>query len=124
MSYKVICAFTDLQDHNHVYLVGDKFPHDNKIVSEIRIRDLLSKNNKIGKPVIKAEENDFTKKMNYLEESMTFTELRGEEKYTKTEINRMSTAELKELAAENGIENSEEMTGSELKKILIEKFGL
>lgn len=123
MSYKVICAFTDLQNHNHVYLVGDKFPHDNKIVSESRIRDLLSKNNKIGKPVIKAEENDL-KKMNHPEESMTFTEVREEEKYTKTEINRMSTAELKELAAENGIENSEEMTGSELKKILIEKFGL
>lgn len=123
MSYKVICAFTDLQDHNHVYLVGDKFPYDNKVVSENRIRDLLSKNNKIGKPVIKAEENDF-KKMNYPEESMTFTEVKEEEKYTKTEINRMSTAELKELAAKNGIENSEEMTGSELKKILIEKFGL
>lgn len=51
-------------------------------------------------------------------------EVPEEQQYTRTEINRMSTAELKELAAENGIENSEEMTGSELKKILIEKFGL
>ena len=44
--------------------------------------------------------------------------------HTKTEINRMSTAELQELALENGIDGADEMTGAELKKILIEKFGL
>ena len=44
--------------------------------------------------------------------------------YTKTEINRMSTAELQTLALENGIGGSNEMTGAELKKVLIEKFGL
>ena len=44
--------------------------------------------------------------------------------HTKTEINRMSTAELQELALENGIDGSNEMTGAELKKVLIEKFGL
>ena len=43
---------------------------------------------------------------------------------TKTEINRMSTAELQELALENNIEGANEMTGAELKKVLIEKFGL
>ena len=44
--------------------------------------------------------------------------------HTKTEINRMSTAELQELALENGIDCADEMTGAELKKVLIEKFGL
>ena len=44
--------------------------------------------------------------------------------YTKTEINRMSTAELQTLALKNGIDGSNEMTGAELKKVLIEKFGL
>ena len=44
--------------------------------------------------------------------------------YTKTEINRMSTAELQELALENDIHGAEQMTGAELKKVLIEKFGL
>lgn len=44
--------------------------------------------------------------------------------YTKTEINRMSTADLKKLASENGIENAAEINGSDLKKMLIEKFGL
>lgn len=44
--------------------------------------------------------------------------------YTKTEINRMSTAELQSLAIENGIDGANDMTGAELKKVLIEKFGL
>ena len=44
--------------------------------------------------------------------------------HTKTEINRMSTAELQELALENDIDGAEQMTGAELKKVLIEKFGL
>ena len=48
----------------------------------------------------------------------------GQNQYTKTEINRMSTAELQALALENGIDGSNEMTGAELKKVLIEKFGL
>ena len=43
---------------------------------------------------------------------------------TKTDINRMTTAELKELAEKEEIEGFEEMTGGELKKVLIEKFGL
>ena len=47
-----------------------------------------------------------------------------EQNYTKTIINRMSTSELQELAKEQGIENAEEATGAELKKVLIEKFGL
>ena len=44
--------------------------------------------------------------------------------HTKTEINRMSTAELQELALENNVDCADEMTGAELKKVLIEKFGL
>lgn len=44
--------------------------------------------------------------------------------YTKTEINRMTTAELQNLAAEVGIENAYETSGGELKKKLIEHYGL
>ena len=47
-----------------------------------------------------------------------------QKQYTKTEINRMTTAELQELALENDIDGADEMTGAELKKVLIEKFGL
>ena len=44
--------------------------------------------------------------------------------YTKTAIKRMSTADLQTLALEQGIENAMELTGSELKELLIEKLGL
>lgn len=44
--------------------------------------------------------------------------------YSKTAINRMSTSDLQLLATEQGIDNAEELTGAELKKLLIEKFGL
>lgn len=56
MKYVVIRAFTDLQDNYHAYAVGDKFPHGNKRVKAERIQELLSSNNKRGKPIIKAEE--------------------------------------------------------------------
>lgn len=51
-------------------------------------------------------------------------ETREDKTYTKTEINRMTTAELQELAANEGIENAYETSGNELKKILAEHFGL
>ena len=62
--------------------------------------------------------DDFSQYMNApkIEEEST------EVKYTKTEINRMSTADLKELAKENGIDDG--LSGAEIKKALIEKFGL
>ena len=47
-----------------------------------------------------------------------------QKQYTKTDINRMSTAELQALAAEIGIENASDTNGGELKKLLIEHFGL
>lgn len=42
------------------------------------------------------------------------------EKYTKTDINKMDKAELKKLASEKGVDGAQEMTGGELKKILID----
>lgn len=108
MSYKVIHYFTDLQDFNHAYNVGDIFPRIGMKVSEARLNELSSKNNKQGKPLIELVE-DNTKETN-------------ENQYTKTDINRMSTADLKKLAKENGIDES--MSGAEIKKILIEKFNL
>lgn len=44
--------------------------------------------------------------------------------YTKSEISRMTTAELQKLANELGIENALETSGSKLKEILAEHFGL
>lgn len=47
-----------------------------------------------------------------------------EKKFSKSEIARMSTSELQNLAASQGIENAYNTSGSELKKILVEFFGL
>lgn len=44
--------------------------------------------------------------------------------YNKRVINRMSTAELQTLAVEQGIDGANEMTGADLKKVLIEYFNL
>ena len=57
--------------------------------------------------------DDFSQYMNAPETDVT---------YTKTEINRMSTADLKELAKEQGIDD--ELSGADIKKALIKKFGL
>ena len=122
MSYKVIHYFTDLQDFNHPYKVGDEFPRLGLKVSDKRLEELASNKNKQGKPLIKKMEErqkeDFSQYMNAPEIEEESTEV----PYTKTEINRMSTADLKELAKENGIDDS--LSGAEIKKALIEKFNL
>lgn len=55
-------------------------------------------------------------------EAETKTDVAPEKEYTKTEINRMSTAELRKLASKVGIENVDEYVGSELKTMLIERL--
>lgn len=98
--YKVIRYFTDLQDNDYPYYEGDTFPRDGMTVTKQRLEELASKNNKQKVPLIEKVKPDGV--------------------YTKTEINRMSTAELRELATQNGIAGAEQITGAELKKILIQ----
>ena len=50
--YKVIHFFTDLQDNGHKYSAGDKFPRTGLAVSEKRLKELATVNNKQGKPLI------------------------------------------------------------------------
>nr|DAP84276.1 MAG TPA: Rho termination factor, N-terminal domain [Caudoviricetes sp.] len=45
-------------------------------------------------------------------------------KYKKTDINRMSTADLKELAREHEVLNVDDMTGQDLKEYFITRFNL
>ncbi len=54
MKYVVIVEFSDLQDNNKKYLVGDSFPRKGLIVSEKRLEELASSNNRRGFPVIEA----------------------------------------------------------------------
>lgn len=48
----------------------------------------------------------------------------SDKQYSKSEIQHMSTADLKALAAEIGIEVTEESTGKALKEEIIAKLGL
>lgn len=117
--YKVIHFFTDLQDKERPYNVGDKFPRDGFDVGTERLAELSGSNNKQGKPLIKLVE----------EEPLPFTddgtdEPKSNKHYTKTDINKLSTAELQELAAAEGIESALETSGQDLKRILIDHFNL
>lgn len=119
MSYKVIHYFTDLQDFNHPYNVGDTFPRVGVKVSSARLAELSSSNNKQKKPLIKLVEETTP----IIEEKPVY-EVKESVKYTKTDIKRMPLDELKSLATENGVEGATDMTGGELKDILISKFNL
>ena len=51
--YKVIKFFTDLQDTNFPYEVGDTFPREGLKVSEDRLAELSGCDNRQGQPLIK-----------------------------------------------------------------------
>lgn len=50
--YKVIKSFTDLQDNNYAYYVGDTFPHNGVEVEAERIAELASDKNRLCVPLI------------------------------------------------------------------------
>ena len=59
--YKVIKHFTDMQDNNFAYQVGDEYPRKGMSVLPSRIRELATDKNRQGVPLIeeipeKAEE--------------------------------------------------------------------
>lgn len=54
--YRVIKYFTDLQDNNHEYNVGDIYPHNNRKVSASRIKELSTNKNRRGVPLIEKVE--------------------------------------------------------------------
>lgn len=51
--FKVINYFTDLQDNEHPYNVGDTYPRDGVKATAKRIKELSGSQNKQGKPLIK-----------------------------------------------------------------------
>ena len=58
MMYKVIKLFTDLQDNNHKYEVGDIYPRDGFEVLPSRIKELSGKKNLQGVPLIEKIEEE------------------------------------------------------------------
>ena len=53
MAYKVIKHFTDMQDNNFAYNVGDEFPRKGMSVLPSRIKELAGSKNRQGCPLIK-----------------------------------------------------------------------
>lgn len=93
MTNKVIKYFTDLQDNNHEYNEGDVFPREGKEVSEERLDELSTKNNRQGVPLIERVQEQ----INY---------------------NDMKISELKEIAKEREIEGYSDMKKAELIEVL------
>lgn len=64
--YKVIKHFTDMQDNNFAYNVGDEYPRKGMSVLPSRIKELAGKKNRQGCPLIEeipeAEETSKKKK--------------------------------------------------------------
>lgn len=60
----------------------------------------------------------------FSDSDIEFEERENSKQYTKTDIKKMKTADLQSLASKVGIENAFQISGEELKDILIEKFGL
>jgi hypothetical protein len=52
MAYKVIKHFTDMQDNNHPYNVGDEYPRKGVKVLASRYKELASSKNRQGAPLI------------------------------------------------------------------------
>ena len=50
--YKVIKHFTDMQDNNFAYNVGDEYPRKGMSVLPSRIRELATDKNRQGCPLI------------------------------------------------------------------------
>jgi hypothetical protein len=61
--YKCKVFFTDLHDKSFEYRPGDIFPRSGLKVSKERIEELLSTNNRRGKPLIEKVEETETEKV-------------------------------------------------------------
>lgn len=93
MTNKVIKYFTDLQDSNREYNVGDDFPREGKEVSKERLTELSTKNNRQGEPLIERVQE-------------------------QVDYSGMKVSELKNIAKELEIEGYSDMKKNELVKVL------
>lgn len=69
--YKVIKHFTDMQDNNFAYNVGDEYPRKGTSVLQSRINELAGSKNRQGVPLIEEipEKVEETKKKKSVEKA-------------------------------------------------------
>ena len=58
MGYKVIKHFLDMQDNNYAYKEGDEYPREGMSVLPSRLRELASKKNRQGVPLLEEIEEE------------------------------------------------------------------
>ena len=73
--YKCKVFFTDLHDKSFEYRPGDIFPRSGLKVSKERIEELLSTNNRRGKPLIEKVEETETEKVPELKDAIVETQI-------------------------------------------------
>lgn len=93
MTYEVIKYFTDLQDNDYEYNVGDVFPREGLKVNDDRLKELSTNKNRQRMPLIKPVFED----INYSD---------------------MKVSELKKIAEKRNIEGYNGMKKLELVKAL------
>ena len=57
MSFVVIKSFTDLQDDNHIYQVGDVYPRKGRVAKK-RVEELSTNGNRRGEIFIRGVKDD------------------------------------------------------------------
>lgn len=126
MEYVVIQSFTDKDSQIH-YAVGDRYPRRG-FASKSRVAELSTTNNKRGialiaeKPLEKKADEEI-KKEEVVKEPVQ--EKKSESSYyTKADIMTMTVSKLRKVAKEQGIKETDNLSGAKLKEILIEKMGL
>lgn len=140
MEYIVIEQFADLLDNGYAYRPGDTFPRDGKDVSQERIAELSSNNNKLHRALIAKVEADavvevepetvaevdpdanrITKEVDVDAVEAKIKEYSKE--YTRNDINHLTGKKLRPIAEEIGIDNPEQYTVPELKDMVATKLG-
>lgn len=115
-NYEVIKYFTDLQDNNYPYNVGDIFPRHGKEVTEERIAELSGSNNRQHTPLIKEvtestspeKEPQQTIQSEVISNPETPNQAEPEvkTKYTKADLDGMKVPQIRELAKSLGFKIS------------------
>ena len=84
--YYVTKDWTDLQDGNHVYKANDPYPRKGKKVSEERIAELSSTENKRKEVLIKEQDDYSDLTVKELQEIAKEREIEGYSKLKKDEL--------------------------------------
>lgn len=119
--YRVIRYFTDAQDNEYAYNVGDIYPRKGITVSNLRIQDLLSGNNFQRVPLIALDTKAIAQPKEEAKEEVK--EEPQEVVWTSEEITKMPFMKLKSIAKKNGVD-VEGKKADEIRTELKEKLGI